>query len=219
MFNYAGSKYYLAGRYPAPLHDTIVEPFAGSAQYACRYWQKKVVLIEKDERIWAIWKYLQRSSPEEIRSLPVFPPKSEIVHPVPEARDLIALGQNLGTCVPQKRSGSWEETPDIWGKKRDKIASRVDRIRHWDIRLGSFEESPFIEATWFIDPPYQHLMGTSMGYREKKIDYPALAVWCRSRSGQVIVCEKFGADWLPFREFHKSKTLTGKTTEGIWTND
>ncbi len=52
----------------------------------------------------------------------------------------------------------------------------------------------------------------------KDIDYSGLAEWCKTRKGQVIVCEQLGADWLPFRELTKIKGLKNKSTEVIWTN-
>jgi hypothetical protein len=66
---------------------------------------------------------------------------------------------------------------------------------------------PNVEATWFVDPPYQHV---AKSYRNDEIDcntvdFPALAAWVRSRSGQVIVCEQAGADWLPFEPFRTLK--------------
>jgi hypothetical protein len=36
-------------------------------------------------------------------------------------------------------------------------------------------------------------------YPYNRLNYSELAAWCRSRPGQVIVCEEEGADWLPFR--------------------
>jgi hypothetical protein len=47
-FVYYGGKWRAAPRYPAPRHDVIVEPFAGSAGYALRYHERKIILVEKD---------------------------------------------------------------------------------------------------------------------------------------------------------------------------
>ena len=56
-----------------------------------------------------------------------------------------------------------------------------------------------------------------------RADYEALADWCRSRRGQVIVCENVGADWLPFEPFitikaNESKSGGKVSREAIWTN-
>ena len=55
------------------------------------------------------------------------------------------------------------------------------------------------------------------------IDFPALGAWCRSRRGQVIVCEAAGATWLPFRPFASIKSFgngvkSRTSAEVIWTN-
>jgi hypothetical protein len=31
------------------------------------------------------------------------------------------------------------------------------------------------------------------------VDYVHLGKWCMERTGQLIVCDNTGADWLPFR--------------------
>ncbi len=54
FFSYFGAKWRLAPRYPAPAHRTIVEPFAGSAGYACRYPDHRVILVERDPVIAAL---------------------------------------------------------------------------------------------------------------------------------------------------------------------
>jgi hypothetical protein len=61
-------------------------------------------------------------------------------------------------------------------------------------------------------------------YKYHDIDYPALGEWCRSRSGQVIVCENAGAEWLPFQPFRTIKGLEGrrggkKSVEVVWTGE
>lgn len=103
----------------------------------------------------------------------------------------------------------------------ERIASQVPHIRHWTISQASYDTIPNLKATWFIDPPYQV---AGRAYRFHDIDYPALGEWCRGRSGQVVVCENAGADWLPFRPFRTIKGLEGrrggkKSEEAIWTND
>ena len=80
-------------------------------------------------------------------------------------------------------------------------------------------------AVWIVpakgpndDPPYQT---AGRAYRFHDLDYPALAEWCKSRTGQVIVCENAGAAWLPFEPFRTIKGLEGKrggkqSVEVIW---
>jgi 16S rRNA G966 N2-methylase RsmD len=101
-------------------------------------------------------------------------------------------------------------------QQRERVASQVDRIRHWVVIEGDYTRAPDVEATWFIDPPYNNRAGSH--YVHADLDYAALATWCQSRRGQVIVCENEGATWLPFRTFATLKAgLNGKgSKEVIW---
>lgn len=47
MWTYYGTKKRIAKNYPAPIYDTIIEPFAGAAQYSLYgdNWKKKVILL------------------------------------------------------------------------------------------------------------------------------------------------------------------------------
>ena len=58
---YFGGKWRAAPHYPAPIHSTIVEPFAGAAGYSTRYPDRQVVLIDKDPVIVGLWRYLTRA--------------------------------------------------------------------------------------------------------------------------------------------------------------
>ena len=105
---------------------------------------------------------------------------------------------------------------------RARVASQVEHIRHWRVIEGDYTTAPDIEATWFIDPPYQ-VAGKYYKHPAKDIDFVALASWCRSREGQVMVCENEGATWLPFETFASIKksqmTGTGNVShEVLWTN-
>ncbi len=74
FFGYYGGKWRDALRnYPAPKHETVVEPFAGSAGYALRYPHKKVVLCERDPQIAAVWRYLLKVRPGDIHAIPDVP--------------------------------------------------------------------------------------------------------------------------------------------------
>lgn len=84
---------------------------------------------------------------------------------------------------------------------------------------GSYEELPDCEATWFIDPPYQYANRRGYKYGAAIIDYPALAEWCLSRRGRIIICEQEGADWMPFASLTELISHRGsRTTEVFWTN-
>lgn len=223
FFYYFGGKYRIAPRYPEPKHETIVEPFAGAAGYSVRYADRKVVLIEKSPKIAAIWRYLIGTPADEIMRLPVKVAHTKDI-PDPAAGWLIGLWLNKGAAEPHLQPSKWVRDgwrpKSSWGPEiRERIASQVEHIRHWEILEADWWAAADIEATWFIDPPY-HASGNR--YPFNQVDYTALGIWCRSRSGQTIVCEQQGADWLPFKPFHDAQGCTGKTgarrtQEVIWT--
>jgi hypothetical protein len=71
MWSYYGSKSKIVGYYPEPNKDLIIEPFAGSARYALKYWERNVMICDKYERLINIWKYLQVASVRDIENLPI----------------------------------------------------------------------------------------------------------------------------------------------------
>ena len=237
FFCYYGGKWRAAPKYPAPEHDTIVEPFAGAAGYATRYPDRKVVLVERDPIIAGLWRYLTRVTPAEIERIPSTIPEGGSVDDLPvceEARWLVGFWLNGGCSSPRKRPSAWmkealrgdsERWPSgktaglgsYWGDKvRTRIASQVETIRHWQVVEGSYERAPDASATWFVDPPYEKA-GKHYRFGAEKIDYEGLAAWCVSREGTVIVCENVGATWLPFEPFGRFKANEskrgGKTSE------
>ena len=65
MFSYYGSKSKIVHLYPTPKFDKIIEPFAGSARYSLRFWQKDILLVDKSELVIEVWHYLQNASKNE----------------------------------------------------------------------------------------------------------------------------------------------------------
>ena len=49
FWKFYGGKWRAAPRYPRPLYSTIVEPFAGAAGYSTRYYQRDIILVEKEQ--------------------------------------------------------------------------------------------------------------------------------------------------------------------------
>lgn len=219
MWSYYGSKYRLAPRYPKPRYNKIIEPFAGAAQYSLRHFERDVLLVDKYPVIIRIWRYLQQCSKKDILSLPNLSAGTkldDLEWDCPEQREL--MGFMIGRASRFSRN-----TVSSWGRyhyisQREKIANDLFKIRHWKFRCCDYSEIENEEATWFIDPPYQ-FGGESYAMSSRKIDYKSLANWCKSRKGQVMVCENDKSDWLPWRVFGETNGVKGKTTEVIWTND
>jgi hypothetical protein len=229
FFSFFGSKWRVAPYYPKPTYSTIIEPFAGSVGYGLRYPDRKVRLYDADPIICSVWDYLIRVRPEEIRHLPFFVNHIDELDLPQEAKWLIGFWLNKGSVQPSKSPSKWmrdyqtrQPGCTYWSAAVvERIATQVPIIRHWTITQSSYANIPNQTASWFIDPPYQV---AGRAYRFHDIDYPALGEWCRSRSGQTIVCENAGADWLPFRPFRTIKGLEGarggkRSVEVIWTND
>lgn len=202
MMSYFGSKWRLvrSGKYPRPLHPLIIEPFAGGAGYALNHHWKQVVLVDANPTITDVWSFIRGSAPEIIQALP---DRVDVVpgHLEPGAQALIGFWLAHAISAPRTRATPWvSKHPQAlwWGPAiKQRIIQQAPFIRHWQICSGSYRSLPNVEATWFIDPPYQHGAGY---YAFSDIDYAELADWVRSRRGQVIVCEGGNADWLPFQE-------------------
>jgi site-specific DNA-adenine methylase len=229
FFSFFGSKWRVANYYPVPTHSTIIEPFAGSAGYSLRYPNHQIRLFDADPVICAVWRFLIGVTPEEIMRLPLVFNHIDELNLCPEAKALMGFWLNKGSVQPAKSPSKWMREnkswqPGVyWGERiRERIASQVADIRHWKIEQSSYTDiRDQGSATWFIDPPYEV---AGRAYRFHSINYPDLRQWCRSRSGQVIVCENAGASWLQFQPFRTIKALEGKrggkrSEEVIWTNE
>jgi site-specific DNA-adenine methylase len=219
MFYYYGRKKRIVKYYPSPKHDTIIEPFAGSAAYAMEYFEKKVILYEINNKIYSVWKYLQEASEKDILSLPILKKgqclnNDEFNNLSDSEKWTIGLYLNPGSSVPKKSPGNfcdWDE------EHRKLLASDLYKIRHWEIKNESYENCPNIKATWFIDPPYSGNGGKY--YVNNKIDYEFLGKWCKERNGQTIVCENEGSTWLPFDPLVDLKGQKHNRKEVIWYNE
>lgn len=99
-----------------------------------------------------------------------------------------------------------------------KTAGDLFKIKHWDIRLGSYGDLENQVATWFIDPPYSNA-GKKYSFGSSMIDYAQLGAWCIGRSGDIIVCEGGDADWLPFRFLKMHQGSGGPKKELVYSRD
>lgn len=219
MFSYAGRKKRLAGFYPAPRYDTIIEPFAGSAAYSLHgdNWKKKVIIRDIYPVVISIWLWLQQASPTDIDNLP---DKLVTGRPVPnlqpiEAKWFFAFWCNQGAAFPRNVAGTNNgvaRRPNWWPRIKEYTKENLERIRHWDIKLASFNTLKNQEATWFIDPPYQ----SGIKYKcDHPMNYDSLGKWAESRKGQVIVCEQSPARWLPFKLLRKHENQRGTMREEL----
>ena len=208
FFRYFGSKWNLSRHYPPPARDTIVEPFAGSACYATRYHDRSVLLVEKDHKIASVWRFLIGASRKDVLTLPVLE-KGEKLSDYKQLSDVerwfLGLWINLSAGPRNVAQGGL--TTDYLKRTSDNLFM----IRHWQVIEGDYSVADNRLATWFIDPPYQSAKDK---YTEGEIDYSHLAEWSRSRNGQVIVCEKHGANWLPFEPFREHTSQTSARTSG-----
>lgn len=218
FFSYYGSKYRLGPKYPQPKYKTIIEPFAGSACYSIRHPDKQVVLYDLNPIICTVWDYLIHVSEEEILSLPTNIFNFDGLHLTQEQKWLIGHWFGKASPHPRLKATKWMLRGDtsMWcDSVKHRIARQVQYIRHWKVFNKSYECIDNEMATWFIDPPYNNKAGQVYTYNT--IDYPKLADWCKDRTGQVIVCEQEGADWLPFESFRLNMSNKSTNyTEVLW---
>lgn len=212
-----------ARHFPAPQHDLVIEPFAGSAGYSLFYDCRRVDLYDVDPIICGVWDYLLNVDPTEIMELPNMPEVGDSVdnYSLPqEAKWLIGFWLNRGSAQPKKSRTAFSARTDraqlLWGTKaKERIASQLPIIEEgWTITEGGYERAGNDEATWLIDPPYAD---KGKHYRFPLTDFDTLAAWSKQRKGLVMVCEQEGADWLPFVNLGSFKSTRGRTSEVIYT--
>ena len=212
MFYYYGRKKQIARHYPSPNFDTIIEPFAGAAAYSLfdKNWEKQVFLIEKDQKVAAIWDWLINSATtQSIKALPTLKigeRSSEFLHIIHAATKMAFQYKTIKVTPVLERN--WEISKRVMEKN-------LFKIKHWKILCGDFSEAPDIEATWFIDPPYKNRPGDGYFHGSKKIDYAFLAAWAMKRKGEVIFCEGIDGDYLPFEPLLELKGVAGKSSREV----
>ncbi len=212
MFYYYGRKKQIAKYYPSPNYNVIVEPFAGSAAYSLygNNWKKNVILIEKDEKVANIWKWLiHDATSEKIKSLPdlkVGEKSSEFLHIIHAATKMAFHYKTITVTSVLARN---------WEISKRYMAENLFKVKHWTIICGDYSEAPDIEATWFIDPPYKKDSGKGYRYSSDLINYNELSVWTRIRQGEVIFCEGIYGDYLPFKPLLELKGVAGKVSQEV----
>lgn len=222
MWNYYGSKSKIVNLYPPPVHRKIIEPFAGSARYALKYWDRDVLLVDKYDVVVNLWNWLKQCSPGDIMKLPRLKKGQDITKIGLDENEQILVGFMASIGVGQPRKIVTDFAAIQMGEKRKskykKIADQLHKIRHWEIRCGEYYEIENQVATWFIDPPYQFGGQHQYKFKNDQIDFKKLRNWCLEREGQSIVCENSLANWM---SFHPLKGLHGTNSDSfecIWTN-
>lgn len=226
FFKWFGGKWNASKHYPTPTGEVIIEPFAGSACYSLRYFDKKVIIAEKDPHLNALWKWLIHEATEsDVMSIPV---GLEVGY------DIRNLGLSPGQSLLVK---SWQRTNNVgncwtvssWGNKpgqwtessRLRVANQLHLIKHWEVKdcglelmEGTSSNGDLEGVTWFVDPPYQN----NYQYRNPlPISYQQLGKLISSLNGQIICCEaicpKTGTipNYLPFEFFRSCVTSRRKS--------
>lgn len=108
MWTYYGTKKRIAKNYPAPIYDTIIEPFAGAAQYSLYgdNWKKKVILLDKYDVV-----SLEGLCQEE--------------------KWLIGFCINSASAMPKKTAAKFNH----WDRYKNFIAENLYKVKHWEIRI------------------------------------------------------------------------------------
>lgn len=225
MFSYYGSKQAIVDSYPIPICDRIIEPFAGSAAYSLRYFGLDVWINDLNPIIYEIWNWLINYAtvtdiqcwPDEldrgfdIRTL------SQLTRP---ERSILGFAINQCSVEPKNIVTEWAHRDNTPLRTKKHCLYFVRRIKHWrvtNLSYANFKLNPV--ATWFVDPPYNNHAGR--GYLGgADINYARLASWCKSRRGQVVVCEQDGSTWLPFKFLRNNSSASfKKSKEAIWVQE
>jgi hypothetical protein len=220
MWGYYGSKSNIVSKYPNPKYYRIIEPFAGTAQYALKNYNNDITINEKDVIVYRLWKWLQDCRPNDILTLPKLKVGENVDNfkwECDEAKWLVGFIIVGAATQPKKTASIWktEIRPNTQRYKLKLIANNLFKIKEWEILNMDYTELKNEEATWFIDPPYQ-VGGQYYRYGSKKINYPALSEWCKDRIGQLIVCENQNGTWLPFKPLCKNHGNKKETMECVY---
>jgi hypothetical protein len=220
LFKWFGSKWLSSKTLPQPIHDCIIEPFAGGAGYSLRHASNRVVIWDDDPNLQVLWPWLIQANSNDIRDIPI---------DIPEGTDIRTLDLSIGQAMLLKH---WQRTNNVgdcwttspWGHKpgqwtantRARLADEVDEVSHWRFEKPSWN---VINATYFIDPPY--LYNYRYRFKKKDFSFEKLASDVKNIpvSSQVIVCEavcpKTGQtpDYLPFVYFGDRVTSRRKASQ------
>ena len=212
MFYFYGHKKQIAKYYPKPLFETIIEPFAGSAAYSLYgdNWKKDIILIEKDDRVSKIWEWLINEATEkeilEMPDLKVGDKTSDFLHIVHAVTKQAFFYKTIKVTPVLARN---------WRISKRHMAKNLFKIKHWKLIMGDYTLAPDMEATWFIDPPYQYRSGLGYHHGSNILNYNILTKWIKQRNGQIISCEGKDAKYLPFKPLLTLTGVAGKKNDEV----
>jgi hypothetical protein len=200
MFPYYGTKRSIIELYPIPIHNKIIEPFAGSATYSLKYYEKEVELYDINKTIYDIWNYLiYEANPDRILEYPLVELGESIntdkfKHMTNVEKDLLGFFIRSGSTRPS-RTVSRHKNYNKWNERtRKELSENVKKVKHWKIYNMDYNDIIINNKnTYFIDPPYE--VGGEY-YYNKKINYSNLKDWIYNRKGQIIICENNNSKWI-----------------------
>ena len=209
--------------YQPPRYDQIIEVFAGSARYGLKYYDKQVWINDSYKVITDIWEWIINVEKKDIDKIPILNRGDDlrlITDIDPKLKMLLGFIVSSGVEKPRNIVTQWCDEKQEFKRHIKRLTEYCGKLKHWKITNLDYRELPNIEATWMIDPPYEEI--NAMGkhpYVHNKINYQELAEWCKTRKGQVIVCENSYAKWLPFKPLKEMRGQKYTTTEVVWYND
>lgn len=214
-FEYFGAKKRLAHTYQPPFYPHVIEPFAGAAHYTIRWKPPQSTIFDIDPEVVAFWRWLQTTPYNKIASLP--PCEGNQLWPIATDHPAIFFYRNLAGSQGNTNTAGQFQSNNFVPALRYLLAN-LDYIRTINVIHDDYRNAHNVEATWFVDPPYQH-QGTRYTYGATGIEYSHLGEWCQNLRGQVIVCEQEPANWLPFTPHRTNQNQANiHVVELVWYN-
>ena len=208
MFSYFGSKSKIIKTYPTPKFDTIIEPFAGSAQYACLYGLDKPVWInDKYTVIYNIWKWLQNATIKDIDNLPelkLCERVSDITYLSQVEKDLLGFSIGISSNAPRDKCTWMAANNNSVLQFKKRVKRIIGKIDHWLITNLDYTECiiPEYNCTYFLDPPYQYRNSDYVISNNTNF-YIELAAHITNLKGHILTCESIKANWLHDFKLHE----------------
>lgn len=220
MFYYYGAKNLLSKYYSEPEHNIIIEPFCGSAAYSCFHLFKnknlKSILCDKNKDVSIAWDFILNCSEEDVKNYKT-PNIGEYAYDF--LIKTCSASNASSKCKKMKYTERLDRVFQIQKRRILKFLPIRNRIKFIN---DDYENLKYNKEkhTWFIDPPYQIKLknnsvfqngnGYSKDCNTENINFENLKKYIFSKKGQIIVCEKEGANWLPFKKFRTNKTSLNK---------